>query len=112
VEKRYDVDKLFTNIIFEENTIMISDMLSKELLTHTESKKIKMMFLILESKELLEKIITTKHQELEAIALSKERKTPFPDALHAVLARDNLAVLITRDKHFLNLKDICEIRLL
>jgi len=30
--------------------------------------------------------------------------------LHSILARDNQAVLITRDKHFLKLLDICIIK--
>jgi len=31
---------------------------------------------------------------------------PFFDALHAVLARDNKAIMVTRDKHFDELLDI------
>lgn len=44
----------------------------------------------------------------EAELLSKRRSIPAGDALHAILARDNNAVLITRDKHFDLLFDIAD----
>jgi len=34
----------------------------------------------------------------------------FADALHAVLARDNSAVMVTWGRHFLELMDIVEVR--
>lgn len=43
-------------------------------------------------------------EEAEKIAL--QRNLPKRDVLHAVLARDNEACLITRDNHFQKLKDI------
>ena len=49
-------------------------------------------------------------QEKEAASLGRVRKVSFGDALHAVLARDNFAVMVTRDKHFLELMDIVEVR--
>ncbi|MBI2047107.1 PIN domain-containing protein, partial [Candidatus Pacearchaeota archaeon] len=38
--------------------------------------------------------------------LSKKRDIPLFDALHALLARDQRATLVTRDKHFEKLSDI------
>jgi len=35
---------------------------------------------------------------------------PVKDALHAILARDNKAILVTRDKHFYDLADKVEIK--
>lgn len=42
----------------------------------------------------------------EAKKLALERDVPKRDAFHAVVARDNEAILITRDYHFQKLKDI------
>ena len=38
--------------------------------------------------------------------LSNKREIPVLDALHALIARDQKAILITRDKHFKRLIDI------
>jgi predicted nucleic acid-binding protein len=42
----------------------------------------------------------------EARRISRDRSVSRGDALHAVLARDNNAIIITRDKHFEVLYDI------
>lgn len=49
-------------------------------------------------------------QAKEAAILCKQRKVAFGDALHAILARDNNAIMVTRDKHFLGLADIAEVK--
>lgn len=46
------------------------------------------------------------NQKEEAKTLAKNKCVPFNDALHAVLARDNKAILVTRDKHFEELSAI------
>ena len=40
--------------------------------------------------------------------LAEIRNVPRGDAIHAIIARDYELILITRDKHFQNLKDIAE----
>jgi len=45
-------------------------------------------------------------QRREAQRIAKERHVPVGDVLHAILARDNDATMVTRDRHFLMLKDI------
>ncbi len=54
------------------------------------------------------KIFTTKHQILEAKNIAKLRNLPKGEVLHAILARDNETIMITRDKHFLKLRDVIE----
>ena len=49
-------------------------------------------------------------QTREAINLSKKLNIPKNDALHAILARDNDAILVTRDKHFYELADVAIIK--
>jgi len=47
-------------------------------------------------------------QNKEALQISKQRRLPFNDVLHAIIARDNKAVLISRDAHFNALLDIVD----
>lgn len=49
---------------------------------------------------------STKVQLGKAKDLSAKREVPKRDALHALMARDSGAVLVTRDKHFNELRDI------
>jgi predicted nucleic acid-binding protein len=51
-------------------------------------------------------------QRSDALKIARERKVPFGDALHAILAKDNGAIVLTRDKHFLRLRDISAVELL
>jgi predicted nucleic acid-binding protein len=104
-------DNLLFKILQQEAQIFVSELVFSEFVKHQSFSNIKMIFSTLKSKNLIVYIKATKVQEYEAISLSNKRNIPFGDALHAVLARDNDAILLTRDKHFMNLKDICKIEL-
>ena len=56
--------------------------------------------------DLLVRVDISKSQVREAASLCKQRKVAFGDALYAILARDNNAIMVTRDIHFLELADI------
>ncbi|MEW6294983.1 MAG: PIN domain-containing protein [Candidatus Diapherotrites archaeon] len=56
---------------------------------------------------LIEAPATTK-QTIEAKQIAEKRDLPFNDVFHAVIARDNKALMITRDKQFEELSDIVE----
>lgn len=49
---------------------------------------------------------TTDKELGKAKDLSSKRNVPKGDALHALIARDNKAVLVTLDKHFRQLEDV------
>lgn len=49
-------------------------------------------------------------QFYEAHDISLRKNVPFGDALHAVMARDHQAILITRDKDFRRLCDVCPVQ--
>ena len=51
---------------------------------------------------------STEKQISKAKDLSLKRNIPKRDALHALIARDNKAILITLDNHFKKLLDITE----
>lgn len=61
-----------------------------------------------EYKEVICKVNTTEEELGEANKTSKERKLSFNDILHAIIARDNKATIITRDFHFQELFDIVD----
>lgn len=49
-------------------------------------------------------------QRAESRKISKERKIAIADALFAILARDNNAILISRDIHHDEVKDFVEVK--
>ena len=96
--------KLLAKIKAKESRIVISDFLIRELETQYSVEQINGIFKPFE--KLIDKIFVTKKQKDEAIKISLERKIPKGDALHAIVARDDKLVLITRDNHFRMLQDI------
>ncbi|MEK6864400.1 MAG: hypothetical protein AABX27_03855 [Nanoarchaeota archaeon] len=59
--------------------------------------------------DIMIKVAVSDLQASEARLLSKERKVPFWDAIHAIVTRDSNAILISRDRHFSLLADICSV---
>ena len=96
--------KLLSMIKANNHKLIITDLLIRELEMNYSLPEINGMMKPFEN--LIEKIISTKKQRDEARKLSQERNLPPGDVLHAILARDNKLILITRDKHFNQLKDI------
>jgi predicted nucleic acid-binding protein len=84
--------------------IIITDLLMEELESNYSMEKIRGMLKPFESQT--QKIIATYEQWAEAKKISFERRLPSGDVLHAIMARDNDAILITRDKHFRKIEDI------
>lgn len=56
----------------------------------------------------IQRVHIYREQREEARKLALQRKIPPGDALHAILARDNEAILVSRDEDFARLKDVCE----
>ena len=91
--------RAINEIINEEGIILISSLNHKELKKfYTEEKIHKMVSHI--PAVLLKMVFYSESQKNEAILTAKMLGIPVSDALHAIIARDNSAVLITRDKHF------------
>ncbi len=53
-------------------------------------------------------VLVSEKQVAESEAIANKKAVPFGDALHAVLARDNNAMLVSRDRHFEELQEIVE----
>lgn len=98
--------KLFALIKAKKSTLVISDLLIRELEGYYSFEEINSM--LLPFQKITEKIIATKEQRVEARKIAEERNLPPGDVLHAIIARDNNLILITRDKDFRQLEDISE----
>ena len=55
---------------------------------------------------IIEEVIFSGQQSYEAEKIAIQRKVPFGDALHAIIARDCDAILVSRDQHYEKLTDI------
>lgn len=86
--------------------LIISNLLIKELSKKYSLEMINSMFLPFDSS--IEKYDLTKERGIEAKQIAKERKLPEEDVKHAILTREFNLILVTRDKHFKDLLDICE----
>jgi predicted nucleic acid-binding protein len=87
--------------------ILYSDLTVDELSVAYDKETINRLFK--NSDELLEKVEIHKSQAKEAARLSKQLNIPFGDALHGILARDNKAIMVTRDHHFEELGKIVSV---
>jgi len=102
--------KLINYIIENKDFILYSDLVVRELKVKYSEEEINKIFAVIYKRNLLLKVVISSSQVKEAAILCKKRNVAFGDALHAILARDNKAIMVTRDKHFFELVDITEIK--
>jgi len=95
-------------IIESGGTIIISNLNIKEFSRFFHKKGISNLRSVFRNR--IEIYESSMSQMNEAEILAKNRNLPESDVLHAIIARDAKAILVTRDKHFLRLKDISFIR--
>ena len=98
--------KLLGIIKAKKQTLVISDMLIRELEMNYSIEEINGMMKLFE--DILENITTTRNQRDEAKQIAAERNLPPGDVLHAIIARDHNLILITRNNHFKELVDISQ----
>jgi len=96
----------FKSIAQQEGEILYCDLVIKEIAIQYNADVIASIFSTIAKFAALVKIKPTFKQKSEAGKLKKERKVPFADALYAVIARDNNAIIVSRDNHFSILSDI------
>lgn len=96
--------KLFGVIRASKSIIIVSVFVFRELESFYSLAQIR--GLTLPFGDIIEKVYLSDAQLAEANKIVKEINIPRFDVIHAILARDNGAILISRDKHFELLKDI------
>lgn len=97
---------LVAYIMKQDYKIVISDIVIKELLKKYPLQAVNGMMKPFE--KIIIKIISTPKQIREAELMSKQILVPKLDVLHALIARDNNLILITRDNHFWKLDYIAK----
>jgi predicted nucleic acid-binding protein len=98
---------LLCKLLKSDCKIAISDFSEKELESFYSIEEIRGMLMLFD--KFLVKIVATDRQIDEARIIAGQRNLPRGDAIHAIIARDSDAVLVTRDRHFNSLKDICSV---
>lgn len=97
--------KLLDKITEKDDKIIYSDIIILELgVVGYQPHEIEKLFDKI--KPILIFVESTEKQARRAKELSSKRDIPKGDALHALIARDNKATLITLDNHFKKLLDI------
>src|SRR3989338_7146499 len=100
-------NNLPNKIIRTDGRIIVSDIVVNELIligyTLNEIEN-----LLKPLKSILIFVEATKQQVGRARDLASKRDIPKNDALHALIARDDKAILVTLDNHFKKIRDIIE----
>ena len=98
--------KLVDNITNNNDTIILSDNNILEL-ENIGYLRYEIEDLLSSLKYFIKYVESNSKQIGKAKDLSQKRNVPKRDALHALIARDNQAILVTLDSHFNELRDIC-----
>ncbi|PIN98108.1 MAG: hypothetical protein COT90_05660 [Candidatus Diapherotrites archaeon CG10_big_fil_rev_8_21_14_0_10_31_34] len=88
--------------------VLYSEITIHELKNHYSDERIKQVFSSFKDFIIFVSISAEQRLESKELALKKDQ-THSADILHSILARDNKAVMVTRDKHFEVLKDIFQV---
>lgn len=96
--------RLLALIEAKNAVLLISDLLISELESHLSKEQVKELLETYDG--VIKKVKFIDKQLKEAREIANKRKIPLGDALHAIIARDNKALLVTRDHHFEELADI------
>lgn len=99
-----------TKCVQEGHLIIISAAVYDELLRRFGKDAVSNMLSMIAEAGILQEVPITYNETREARKLTRSLHVGFYDALHAVVARDNDAIIITRDAHFNDLNFICAAR--
>ncbi len=99
--------RLLEKIVAENSEIIYSDALEDELFGQGYSWH-ELQQLLEKFEKVLSRTEATDKQIRRAKNLSSRMDVPLLDAIHALIARDSKAIMITRDNHFRLLKDVIE----
>ncbi|MFH1317292.1 MAG: type II toxin-antitoxin system VapC family toxin [Candidatus Woesearchaeota archaeon] len=98
---------LLSKIMRYDDIIIVSDFILRELEIYYSNLQI--IGLFSPFYKILDIVIVSKNQLIESNELSMIKFVPPGDAVHAIVARDSGAILVTRDRHFNRLKGVCEV---
>jgi predicted nucleic acid-binding protein len=102
--------KLFMHIVKNRHLLLFSNITTNEMRTEMSQKEVEDIMTVAESIVPLQKASFTTEDCEEAAEIARKRKVPLNDALNAIIARKNKAIMVSQDKHYLRLKDIAEVK--
>jgi predicted nucleic acid-binding protein len=100
--------ELLRKIRISRDKVIYSKLIVDELSVAYDKETITKLFQ--NTTEMLQRVEINENQVREAARLSKKYNIPFGDALHGILARDNDAIMVTRDHHFEKLNNIVSVK--
>lgn len=104
--------QFFKKCIRNRWRVLYSGLVEEELGRKLSLKEIReRCFHIISSEGLLVKVELPKEEEYEAEKICKAEKVPLADAIHALIAKDNKAIVISRNFHFAALSKIVKVAL-
>jgi len=103
-------NRLFLHVMKKKQILLFSDLVVSELKKDYSENDIVNMLNFLYISGILQKVNFSKKNYQEAYSISLKRKLATGDVLHAIIARNNNAIMVSQDKHFQNLKDIAIIK--
>lgn len=80
--------------------VLVSDLVSRELLGHYSESRAKEVFASFCDIILHVEISREQKTEAHSLWVKSGKRFPFYDVLHSIVARDNGAAVISRDRHF------------
>ncbi len=98
--------KLILKIIKDKSMVIYSDLHIKELKDLGYNLGEINILLRIVKPDNLRRVHISREQKEEATLLAYNRDIPRGDALHAILARDNNSIMVSRDMHFQRLLDV------
>ena len=98
-------ERLMNKIVSENCLIVLSDIVKGELIEYGYTERDLIELFKPFEKILIDEEVNDK-QLGKAKDLAKKRAIPRLDAVHALIARDAKALMISRDAHFRQLKDV------
>jgi predicted nucleic acid-binding protein len=98
--------RLFMKVMKNRDTLLFSELVVEELKLRHDKVEIDRFFNIISLLGILKLVDITKEERMEAKLIAAERGVPFHDALHAIIARDNDAIIVTQDRHFNELVEV------
>ena len=118
-EDRYDPNgkplgryaaEFILRLLGKGDLIFFSDLTVKELSIGLNRHEIERMFAFLFCTGNLVYVQVMEHEYSESLPEAKRRNIPASDVLHAIIARNHGAVLVTRDNHFKKVRDIAMVK--
>ena len=103
--------KLIEKLVSKNKVILYSDVIIRELKKLGYSQEEVYEIFRIAKPDNIRKVHLYKEYVHEAGRMVSKRNVPLADVLHAILARENYAQLISRDRDFDKLKDITIVKL-